>query len=44
MTGRLIVVALAALLLAGCGSMGCGGSANNRAEGGGCTTHVTFLH
>jgi hypothetical protein len=44
MTGKLIAAVLAALTLAGCGSMGCGGEANNRAEGGACTTHVTFLH
>ena len=44
MAGRLIVVALMALALAGCGSLGCAAGANNRAEAGGCGTHVTFLH
>jgi hypothetical protein len=43
MTGKLIAALLAALTLAGCGSMGCAGGANTRGEGGGCTTHVTFL-
>jgi hypothetical protein len=40
---RLIVVALAVLTLAGCGSLGCGAGANNRSESGGCGSHVTFL-
>jgi hypothetical protein len=41
---KLMLAALAALTLAGCGSTGCGGAANDRAAAGLCTTHVTFLH
>jgi hypothetical protein len=44
MARKLILVALAALTLAGCGSMGCGANANDRNSSGGCGTHVTFLH
>lgn len=44
MAGRLIVVALMALALAGCGSMGCAAGASNNREAGGCGTHVTFLY
>ncbi len=44
MSGKLILAALAALTLAGCGTLGCNGTANNRSSGGGCATHVTFLH
>jgi hypothetical protein len=44
MTGRLIAAALVALTLAGCGSLGCGASANNRSSAGACTTGITFLH
>jgi hypothetical protein len=43
MTARTILVALAALALSACNTLGCGGSANGRAQGGGCGTHVTFL-
>lgn len=41
---KLLLAALAAVTLAGCGSMGCGGAANNNASGGSCGTHITFLH
>lgn len=44
MARKLLLAALAAVTLAGCGSMGCGGSANNNASGGACGTHITFLH
>jgi hypothetical protein len=35
---------LLAMTLAGCGSLGCGAAANDRASAGACTTHITFLH
>lgn len=41
---RLIALALAAIVLAGCSTVGCDASANNDRSGGGCTAHVTFLH
>jgi hypothetical protein len=41
---RAILALAGALLLASCGSLGCSGSSNNQAAGGGCGTHVTFLH
>jgi hypothetical protein len=42
MTTKLILALFAAFTLAGCGSLGCAGSANNNAEGGGCSAHVAF--
>ena len=43
MTARIIVIALTALVLSACNTLGCSGSANGRGEAGGCGTHVTFL-
>jgi hypothetical protein len=43
MARKLLLAALAAITLAGCGSMGCGGSTNNHGGGGDCGTHITFL-
>jgi len=43
MACKLLLAALAAVALSGCGSMGCGASANNQNSGGACGTHVTFL-
>jgi hypothetical protein len=40
---RLILAAICALTLAGCGTLGCGGAANNRTAGGTCSTHIPFL-
>ena len=43
MVSRLILVALAAVTLAGCG-VGCGTDSNTRGSSGACGGHVTFLH
>jgi PBP1b-binding outer membrane lipoprotein LpoB len=42
MSCRLILVALTALVLAGCSNLGCAGADNGRAGAGGCTAHVQF--
>ena len=39
---RLILAAICAVALAGCGTLGCGGAADNRTAGGACATHIPF--
>lgn len=41
MLAKLALLALAALTLAGCGTVNCGGSGDNDRAGGGCRAHTT---
>ena len=40
---RLGLVAVAAMLLAGCDTIGCGESSQNGSAGGACGAHTTFF-
>jgi hypothetical protein len=43
MTARTVFIALMALALSACNTLGCAGAANGRGQAGGCGTHITFL-
>jgi predicted small secreted protein len=43
MTIRMIAMALMALTLSACNTMGCDASSNNGRGGGECGTHISFL-
>ncbi len=42
MLARITILALAALVLAGCGAINCGAAGDDNRAGGGCRAHTTF--
>ncbi len=42
MLTRIAILAMAALVLAGCSSINCGAAGDDGRQGGGCRAHTTF--